>query len=65
MTASSPVAALGAVEGRWTWPIDAGEFDTTITLCGKEKRAIADLGTVNMRRLQRHDPSAPGWSAVR
>ena len=65
MTASSTLAAVGRGDGRWTWPLDAGEFDTTIALRGNERRAIAELGSVNLRRLQRQDASAPGWSAVR
>ena len=65
MTASSTLAAVGHGDGRWTWPLDAGEFDTTIALRGNERRAIAELGSVNLRRLQRQDALAPGWSAVR
>lgn len=65
MTASSTLAAVGRGDGRWTWPLDAGEFDTTIALRGNERRAIAELGSVNLRRLQRQDALAPGWSAVR
>ena len=65
VTASSTLAAVGRGDGRWTWPLDAGEFDTTIALRGNERRAIAELGSVNLRRLQRQDAWAPGWSAVR
>lgn len=65
MTASSTLAAVGHGDGRWIWPLDAGEFDTTIALRGNERRAIAELGSVNLRRLQRRDALAPGWSAVR
>ncbi|MET9423382.1 hypothetical protein ABZY06_22110 [Streptomyces sp. NPDC006540] len=30
-----------------------------------EERAIRELGVDNLRRLRRHDPSAPGWSAIK
>lgn len=55
----------GHGDRRWTWPIDVGEFDTTIALRGNEKHAIAELGSVNLRRLARHDAWAPGWSIIR
>ncbi|MBB4787011.1 hypothetical protein [Streptomyces rapamycinicus] len=50
---------------RWRWPIDPRRYDTAAAVRPAEKRAIAELGLVNLRRMARHDPDAPGWRAIR
>jgi integrase len=52
-------------DGRWQWPIDPSRYDTTPALRAGEKDAIVELGTDNLRRLARHDPTAAGWRQIR
>jgi len=49
---------------RWRSPVAAHRFDTTIAVRAEEARAIQELGVRNLRRLQHHDPSAPGWRVI-
>lgn len=51
-------------ESRWCSPLVAHHFDTTIDLRDDEARAIGELGVRNLRRLQYHDPNAPGWHVI-
>lgn len=65
MTASLPGAAGAAPESRWCSPVAGHRFDTTVAVRPEEERAITELGVANLRRLQHHDPSAPGWRVIR
>jgi integrase len=51
--------------GRWRWPVDPARYDATPALSEAEKGAIIGLGVGGLRRLARHDPSAPEWAQVR
>ncbi|MFI6777503.1 tyrosine-type recombinase/integrase [Nocardia sp. NPDC050412] len=50
---------------RWRSPLSGHHFDTTVEIRPEEAAAVAELGLRNLRRLQYHDPSAPGWSTIR
>jgi hypothetical protein len=62
-----PVSRLAMSDhpGRWRWPIDPRRYDTARAVSVAEKEAIAELGVDNLRRLARHDPTAPGWRVIR
>jgi integrase len=60
-----PDGAEGTTGSRWRSPITGRRFDTTIALRSEERQAIEQLGVRNLRRLQYHDPSAPGWRVIR
>ena len=49
----------------WRSPLSGHRFDTTIEVRAPEAQAITELGLRNLRRLQYHDPAAPGWLAIR
>jgi hypothetical protein len=51
--------------GRWRLPVDPARYDTTPMLSEAEKDAIIGLDAGGLRRLARHDPSAPEWAQVR
>lgn len=51
-------------ESRWCSSIIGHKFDTTIAVRAEESRAIGELGIRNLRRLQYHDPTAPGWRVI-
>ncbi|WEB44706.1 tyrosine-type recombinase/integrase [Streptomyces yunnanensis] len=65
MTALVSPLTMPDSSDRWTWPIDPGRYDTAAAVRPAEKQAIAELGLVNLRRMARHDPDAPGWRVVR
>ena len=65
MTALRPETAEQIPEGRWRSPLAGHRFDTTVAVRPDEARAIRELGVDNLRRLARHDPSAPGWRVIR
>ncbi|MGH8917318.1 MAG: hypothetical protein ACRD0H_03110, partial [Actinomycetes bacterium] len=65
MTESLPSAAGAATQSRWRSPLAGRRFDTTVAVRPEEARAITELGVRNLRRLQHHDPSAPGWRVIR
>lgn len=50
---------------RWRSPIDTRRFDTYSLVRAEEAEAIPALGVLNLRRLQYHDPEAPGWRVIR
>jgi integrase len=50
--------------GRWRWPIAAHRDDTGVVVRAAERRAIRALGVSNLRRLRRHDPTAPAWGGI-
>ena len=52
------------LESRWCSPIIRHKFDTTTSVRAAESRAIGKLGVRNLRRLQYHDPTAPGWRVI-
>jgi hypothetical protein len=64
VTPASSLTSADLEPDRWAWPIDVRQLDTAIALHGNEKRAITELGAVNLRRLARHDPLAPEWDVV-
>jgi hypothetical protein len=51
-------------ESRWCSALVAHRFDTAIEVRDEGARAIGDLGIRNLRRLQCHDRSAPGWRVI-
>jgi hypothetical protein len=51
-------------ESRWCSTIIGKEFDTTVAVRVEESQAIGELGVRNLRRLQYHDPTAPGWRVI-
>jgi integrase len=53
-----------APESRWRSPVIAHRFDTTVAVRPEEADAIHVLGVRNLRWLQYHDPSAPGWRVI-
>jgi hypothetical protein len=64
---TAPLSGAGSptVDTRWRSPIATRRFDTTVAVRPEEARAIGELGVANLRRLQYHDPSAPGWRVIR
>ncbi|MEU4583295.1 tyrosine-type recombinase/integrase [Kitasatospora aureofaciens] len=64
MTASPLAIVLGDGAERWSWPIAAHRYDTAVAVSSEEVRAVRELGLRNLRRLQYHDPSAPGWRVI-
>ncbi|WP_329142509.1 hypothetical protein OIU91_02550 [Streptomyces sp. NBC_01456] len=64
MSAPSLVIATEDAGGRWSWPIVPGRYDTTVAVRPVEARAVLELGVRNLRRLQYHDPAAPGWRVI-
>ncbi len=65
MTASRPGTAESGPGSRWRSPLAGRRFDTSVAVRPEEALAIQELGVDNLRRLQRHDPSAPGWRMIR
>ncbi|MEU5547580.1 hypothetical protein AB0G85_35325 [Streptomyces sioyaensis] len=65
MTALVSPSRIPNPSDRWTWPIDPSRYDTAAVVRPAEKRAIAELGLVTLRRMARHDPDAPGWRVIR
>ncbi|MBQ9056497.1 hypothetical protein [Rhodococcus sp. (in: high G+C Gram-positive bacteria)] len=64
MTAILKVDVDTDPESRWCSSIIGHKFDTTIAVRAEESRAIGELGIRNLRRLQYHDPTAPGWRVI-
>ncbi|MGF1338502.1 hypothetical protein ACQSMD_00025 [Streptomyces flavovirens] len=64
MTAPLPARVVEDGAGRWSWPIALPREGATVVVRPAEARAVSDLGVRNLRRLQYHDPSAPGWRAI-
>jgi hypothetical protein len=64
VTAPQSGPGNSAIEPRWCSPVTARRFDTTVAIRPEETRAIEELGVRNLRRLQYHDPSAPGWRVI-
>ncbi|MFJ1551111.1 hypothetical protein [Streptomyces sp. NPDC088246] len=64
MTAPLPAVAAEDGAGRWSWPISPPRDDAAVAVRPAEARAVADLGVRNLRRLQYHDPSAPGRRVI-
>ncbi|WP_411130391.1 tyrosine-type recombinase/integrase [Streptomyces sp. x-19] len=64
MRASSLAIATVDTDGRWSWPIVRDRYDTTVAVRPAEARAVLELGVRNLRRLQYHDPAAPGWRVI-
>ncbi|MGW1784867.1 hypothetical protein ACWCQQ_38035 [Streptomyces sp. NPDC002143] len=64
MTASSLVIVTKNSDGRWSWPIVPDRYDTTVAVRPAEARAVLELGVRNLRRLQFHDPAAPGRRVI-
>ncbi|MGW7442795.1 hypothetical protein [Kitasatospora sp. NPDC054795] len=64
MTAPLPAIAAEDGAGRWSWPISRPRDNASVAVRPAEARAVADLGLRNLRRLQYHDPSAPGWRVI-
>ena len=60
MTAPQPMTAEAVPGSRWRSPLAGRRFDTTVEVRAEEATAIQELGVDNLRRLKRHDPSAPG-----
>jgi integrase len=65
VTAAMEKTADAAGDGRWHWPIPADHYDTATHVRVAEAKAISELRLENLRRLQRHDPAAPGWAVIR
>ena len=65
MNAAEAVRAGSAPSSRWISPLAGRRFDTEPLVRAEEAEAIAALGVRNLRRLQRYDPTAPGWQVVR
>ncbi|MEU3343182.1 tyrosine-type recombinase/integrase [Streptomyces sp. NPDC006668] len=61
----SVVPVASSPSDRWTRPIDPSRYDRSSAVRPAERRAIAELGLVNLRRLAPHDSGAPGWRAIR
>lgn len=63
---TAPLQAIAAEDGaeRWSWPISPPRDDAAVAVRPAEARAVANLGVRNFRRLQYHDPSAPGWRVI-
>lgn len=57
--------SAAAQDDRWTSPLAGHHFDTTIEVRSQEAQAVTELGVRNLRRLQYHDPTAPGWQTIR
>ncbi|MFI0772712.1 hypothetical protein ACH4TQ_48885 [Streptomyces sp. NPDC021218] len=64
MSASPLAVVAGDETKRWSWPIALHCYDTAIAVRPDEVRAVRELGLRNLRRLQYHDPSAPGWRVI-
>lgn len=64
MTAALPGTAEVPAP-RWYSPLVDHRFDTTVEVRADEMRGLAELGVRNLRRLQYHDRSAPGWTTVK
>lgn len=64
MTAPLPATAAEDGAGRWSWPIPPPRDNAAVAVRPAEARALADLGVRNLRRLQYHNPSAPGWRVI-
>jgi integrase len=65
VSALSVVRADDDDPGRWRSPLAGRRFDTEPLMRPQEAEAIRALGVRNLRRLQYHDPDAPGWTVVR
>jgi integrase len=65
VTAPLSRTANPTVDIRWYSPLAGRRFDTTVAVRPEEVQAIQELGVPNLRRLQHHDPSAPGWRVIR
>jgi integrase len=61
MTVPLPRPGTATGEPRWRSPLADRRFDKSVAIRSEEARAIEELGVRNLRRLQYHDPSAPGW----
>jgi integrase len=64
VTAPLPGTVAPIGESRWCSPIATHRFDTAVAVRAEEARAIGELGVRNLRRLQHHDPAAPGWRSI-
>ena len=64
MTAPRSETPDEVLESRWCSPLVEHHFDTTIEVRVEEATAIGELGVRNLRRLQSHDPHAPGWRVI-
>lgn len=64
MRASSLVIVTEDTDGRWSWPIVPDRYDTAVAVRPAETQAVLELGVRNLRRLQYHDPAAPGWRVI-
>lgn len=62
--APSLAIATEDTDGHWSWPIVPDHYDTTAIVRPAVARAVFELGLRNLRRLQYHDPAAPGWHAI-
>lgn len=65
MTSPQPRTAEVVSGSRWRSPLAGRRFDTTVEVRPEEGIAIQELGVGNLRRLRRHDASAPGWRVIR
>lgn len=63
MTVALPGAAEAPAPRRCS-PLAGHRFDTTVEVRSVEIQGIAELGVRNLRRLQYHNRSAPGWTAI-
>ncbi len=63
VSTASPNAITAAAD-RWSWPILPQSYDSWALIEAAERQAIETLGAVNLRRLRRRDPAAPGWSTL-
>lgn len=62
---TAPVSGLSTPSSiAWCSPLVGHHFDSAIEVRGEEARAIGELGVRNLRRLQYHDPQAPGWRVI-
>ncbi|MEU9247657.1 hypothetical protein [Streptomyces sp. NPDC048385] len=64
MRTTSLVITTEDTDGHWSWPVVPDRYDTTVAVRSAEARAVLELGVRNLRRLQYHDPAAPGWRVI-
>ncbi|MEY9862952.1 integrase [Catenulispora sp. GAS73] len=65
MSAAAAVRIEDPSPSRWVSPLAGRRFDTEPLVRAEEAEAIVALGVRNLRRLQYHDPAAPGWRTIR
>jgi hypothetical protein len=65
VTGLSVVRADEQRPDRWRSPLAGRRFDVEPRVRPAEAEAVRALGVRNLRKLQYHDPHAPGWRTIR